>query len=247
MQFKKTLLLFGLTAAALSGCNDADKTFLLANSNYTLYGDLIGSPLFVETNVDDFTNLYNSNLNFIVMFSEDGCPACERFTPIIEEYVKETHQLVVNVTGNNKYSILEKFKDKFFPDENILNPSIFIKEKGDEIYKVNYSSYMITYRAFKRHMDSRYKTSKCAYFCPEIPGKSPIISNYTYVSFTGNSTFRTKLSDKLLSTEKNVIVESNNEANYLTNFVKNSDGNFEIEKTHKIDGSLTDEIINEYL
>ena len=179
---------------------------------------------------------------------------CERsidilyaFDPIIKKYVEETHQFVIKVEGEDKYKIQQEYKDKFFPDSNILTPSLFIKENGDNIYKVDYSKYMGTYGAFKRHMNSKFKTSKCAYFIAEIPGKSRIISNYTHVAFQSNETFKNKIADKLMNTKKDVIISTNFENNFMTVFEKNLDGDFDVARTTPITDELDDETIAKYL
>ena len=181
------------------------------------------------------------------MFSQEGCSACQNFDSIIKQYINETHQFVLLVDGEDKYKIQDEYKDKFFPESNILTPSIFVKENGDNIYNVNYSKYMNTYPAFKNHMDSRYKTSKCAYFSVEIPGKTPIISNYTYVSFQANETFKNKISPKILDTENNVLISTNFEKNFMTVFEKNLSGDFDIARTTPITDDLDDETIAKYI
>ena len=247
MKFRKVYALFLVVSSLLAGCNDESKTALLANAQFTLYNQCDEPLLFHQPSYEEFTNLYTSNLNYIILFSEKGCSACEFFDPIIKKYVEETHQLVIKVEGENKYQIEKEYKDKFFPNSGVTTPSIFIKEKGDNIYQVNHSKYMGTYRAFKRHMDSKYKTSKCAYFTAEIPGKSPVISNYTYVSFQANDAFKNKLSNKLMNTQKDVLISSNFEGSFMTVFEKGLSGEFEITRTTPITDELEDETIAKYL
>ena len=86
------------------------------------------------------------------------------------------------------YRIQEKYNDKFFPNTNAKFPSIFVKENNNNIYRVDYTSFMGTYGAFKNHLASRYQTSKCAYFYGEITEKSPVISQYSLITF--NSGFK---------------------------------------------------------
>lgn len=247
MKFKKVYALFLVAGSLLAGCNNDSKTELLGNGQFTFYGNCDESLLFQQTSLGEFTNLYNSNLNYIILFSEKGCSACEDFEPIIKQYVNETHQFIVKVEGDDKYKIEDEYKDKFFPNSNVLTPSIFIKEKGGNIYQVDYSKYMGTYGAFKRHMDSRYKTSKCAYFNAEIPGKSPIISSYTYVAFQSNEAFKNKISDKLMNTQKDVLISTNFENNFMTVFEKGPSGELEIVRTAPITDELDDETIAKYL
>lgn len=247
MKFRKTIVLFLIGSSLLAGCKKEEKILLLSNSDFSLYGDVSDEHLFYVPTLEEFTNLYNSNLNYIIMFSDEGCSACQQFAPIIEKYIKNTHQLVVKIDGVDKYKIQEEYKDKFFPDSGILNPSIFVKENNDNLYKVDYSSYMKTYRVFNKHMNSRYETSKCAYFCGEIARKSPVISNFSLVKFQSNDTFKNKISPKLLGSEKNVFIESNFEENSLSIFEQNSDGKFEQKNTVEITDELSEEIILNYL
>lgn len=247
MKLKKSYVLFLVAGSLLAGCNNDSKTALLGNGQIMLYGECDDSFLFHAPSIEEFTNLYNSNLNYIILFSDEGCSACQSFDPIIKEYVQKTHQFVIKVDGEDKYKIQEEYKDKFFPKSNVLTPSLFIKENGDNFYQVDYSKYMGTYSAFKRHMDSRYKTSKCAYFNGEIPGKTPIISEYTYVAFQSNDIFKNKISDKLMNTQKDVLISTNFEKNFMTMFKKNFSDEFDIVRTTPITNELDDETIAKFL
>ncbi len=246
MKTRKAITLLFISSALLTSCNNEPKKALLANSNLTLYGSLDGTELLQGCYLEEFNNLYNSDLNFIIVFSEKGCSACEAFAPILEQYIKETNTYVLNITPNQQ-DICEAYKDKFFPNSGILTPSVFVKEKGDTIYNVDYAQYMKTYRVFKRHMDSRYKTSKCAYFCDEIPGKSRINLNYSTITFQANNVFKNKISPRLMDTEKDVVIEYNSESNFLYHFEANSKGEIVETRKDKIDENLTDEIINYYI
>lgn len=247
MKFRKTIVAFLIGGSLLTGCKNDHKTLLLSNSDFLLYGNISNEHLFYIPTLEEFDNLYNSNLNFIIMFSEEGCSACQQFDPIIKEYIKNSHQLVVKIDGDDKYKIHTQYKDKFFPDSEILNPTIFIKENNNNLYKVDYSSYMKTYRVFNKHMSSRYETSKCAYFCGEIAAKSPIISNFTLVDFNANDTFKNKISPKLLDTKKNVLIRSNFEENLLSTFELNQDGKFDIKNQVEITEELSEENIQNYI
>ena len=247
MKFRKVYALFLVAGSLLAGCNDESKIALLGNGQFTLYNECDDELLFYQPSLEEFTNLYNSNLNYIILFSKKGCSACETFDPIIKKYVEETHQFVIKVEGEDKYKIENEYRDKFFPNSGVTTPSIFIKENGNNIYQVDYYKYMGTYTAFKRHMDSKYKTSKCAYFTAEITTKSPVISNYTYISFQSNETFKNKIPGKLMNTQKNVLISSNFKENFMTVFEKNSSGEFEITRTTPITDELDDEAIAKYL
>ncbi|MCQ2801368.1 MAG: hypothetical protein MJ222_01770 [Bacilli bacterium] len=247
MKFKKANALFLVSCSLLAGCNNEPKTALLSNAQFVLYNSCDEALLFHAPSLEEFTNLYNSNLNYIILFSEDDCSACKYFNPIIKKYVEETHQLVIKVGGENRYKIEQEYKDRFFPNSGVLTPALFVKENGDNIYKVDYDQYMGTYGVFKRHMNSKFKTSKCAYFTAEIPGKSRIISNYTYVSFQSNETFKNKLSDKLMNTEKNVLISPDFTNNFMTVYEKNLNGDFDVVRTTPINDELDDETIEKYL
>lgn len=247
MKFRKTIVLFAIGGSLLAGCKKDEKIFLLSNSDFPLYGNVSNEHLFYVPTLEEFTNLYNSNLNYIIMFSDEGCSACQQFAPIIKKYVRNTHQLVVKIDGDDKYKIQAKYKDKFFPDSEVLNPTVFVKENNDNLYKVDYSSYMKTYRVFNKQMSSRYQTSKCGYICGEITVKSPLISNFTIVDFTANDAFKNKISPRILETEKNVFIRSNVGTNLMSTVELNSEGKFVIKNTSKIDDELTEETIQNYI
>ena len=247
MSYRKISSLILIAGSLLTGCGKSGDIPLLCNSDFILYQTMSENHLFYTPSFEEFNNLYNSNLNYIIFFTEPGCSACQSFDPIIKEYIQNSHQFVVKVDGEDKYKIQNEYKEKFFPDSGILTPSIFIKENGDNFYNVNYSKYMQTYNAFSRHMESRYKTSKCAYFCGQIQEKSPVISEYSQISFISNDTFKNKLSSKLMNTEKNVVISTDFDYNSMTLFEKDLNDEFAIVRTIPITDELDDETIAKYL
>lgn len=239
MKFRKVGTLLLTFTALISGCDKKPKIKLLSNSDFLLYGEIDDSHLFYKPTFEEFENLYNSDLNFIVMFSQTDCSACQQFEPKITQYVKETHQLVVTISEELK----EPIKNKFFSDFHVMTPQIYIKENSSKFYLVDYASYMRTYGVFKRHMDSRYETAKYSYFCGEIDGKTPIFSNFAKVDFVSNDTFKNNILAKAISSQNNVVFSSNFESQSLS--IINSD--FSIAKSTTINEELTLEIIKEYL
>ncbi len=239
MKFKKVSALLLTFTALLSGCGKPLKMKLLSNSDYLLYGEVDDSHLFYKPTIEEFENLYNSNLNFLVMFSQAGCYACQQFEPIITKYVKETHQLLVTITDE----LIDPIKTKFFSNFHVMTPQIYVKENSINFYEVNYASYMKTYGVFKRHMDSRYETAKYSYFCGEIAGKNPIFSNFTKVDFVSNNIFKNNILEEAISSQNNVAFSSNFESQSLS-IINN---NFSIAKKDLIAENLTEEIINQYL
>ena len=243
MQIRKSVALFLIGGSLLAGCGKSGDTPLLANSDFVMYQTMSDEHLLYKASMDEFDNLYNSNLNYIILISNETCPACLEFNPIIKKYVQETHQFVVKVEGADIYTINSKYNGKFAT----TTPSLYVKENGGNLYNVDWSKYMHTYRAFSNHMESRYKTSKCAYFCGQISEKSPVISQYSQISFVSNDTFKNKLSSKLMNTEKNVVISTDFEYNAMTVFEKDSSGEFAIARTTPITDELDDDTIAKYL
>ena len=239
MKFKKVNALLLTFVALLSGCDKPSKMKLLSNSDYLLYGEVDDSHLFYKPTIEEFENLYNSNLNFVVMFTQAGCSACQQFEPIITQYVKETHQLLVTITDE----LIDPIKTKFFSSFHVMTPQIYVKENSNNFYEVNYASYMKTYGVFKRHMASRYETAKYSYFCGEIAVKTPIFSNFTKVDFVSNDMFKNNILETAISSQNNVAFSSNFESQSLS--IINND--FSISKSAPINEELTLGIIKEYL
>ncbi len=239
MKIKKISALLITFSAMLSSCYKEPKIELLANSDFLLYGEVDDSHLFYTPTIEEFENLYNSNLNYVVMFSQNGCSACQQFEPIITQYVKETHQLLVTISDD----IIEPIKTKFFSDFHVMTPSIYIKENDTNFYEVKYASYMKTYRAFKRHMNSRYETAKYSYFCGKIDGKTPIFSNFTKINFVSNDTFKNNVFGKAIYSENDVVFSTNFESQSLS--IINND--FSVLKSDLINENLVAEITDQYL
>lgn len=241
MKFRKISTLLLTFIALLSSCDKGPKMKVLSNSDYLLYGEVDDSHLFYKPTLEEFDNLYNSNLGFLVMFSQKGCSACQQFEPIIIKYIKETHQLLFTITDE----LIEPIKTKYFSDFNVLTPSIFVKQSSNFdpiLYQVDYASYMKTYSAFKHHMNSYFETAKYSYFCGEIAGKTPIFSSFTKVDFTANDAFKNNIFGKAISSENNVVFSTNFEIQSLS--IINND--FSITKSDLITDNLTQEIVDQY-
>lgn len=229
------------SSAVLAGCDKAPKMELLLNSDFLLYGNVDDSHLFYKPTLEEFDNLYNSNLGFIIMFSQEGCSACDQFEPKITQYVKETHQLVIKI----KDELTEPIRTKYFSDFHAVTPQVFVKSSSDFnpiLSEIDYSSYMKTYGVFKRFMNKMYESAKYSYFCGEIAGKTPIFSNFTKVDFVSNDDFKNIVYSKAVSSKNNVVFSTNFEAQSLS--IVNSD--FSIKKSNSINENLT-QIIEQYL
>ena len=242
MKFRKASTLLLTFTALLSSCDKPQKMKVLSNSDYLLYGEIDDSHLFYKPTLEEFDNLYNSNLGFVVMFSQEGCSACQQFEPIIKEYIKETHQLLVTITD----ALIQTIETKYFSDFDVKTPSIYVKQTAEfntAFYQVNYASYMRTYNVFKHHMNSRFETAKYSYFCGEIAGKTPIFSNFTKVDFVSNNTFKNNILVKAISSQNNIAFSSN----FVSQSLSIINNDFSIAKSDLITDNLTEEIINQYL
>lgn len=247
MKLKRALILLAAGCALLTGCQkDEDKLALLCNAEYTISGEVSDSDLFVTPTVDEFSNLYNANLNYIILFTQANCSYCERFDSIIRDYIKETHQMVFLVNEQNKDTINAQFNDKFFPDKVAVYPSLFVKENNDQIYKVDNDSYMQTYGAFKRQMDSRYKTAKYSYFSGEITAKSWINREFTYLEFNTNDAFKNNVYPLLISSQKEVLISYKKDDMYIRIIGRNDKGEFYNKNELKIDEKTNEENLKNF-
>lgn len=247
MKFKRAIVLLIIGTSLLSGCQkDEDKISLLSNSDYVLHEDISDDNFFITPTVEEFSNLYNSNLNYIILFSDEDCSYCQSFDKIIKDYIKETHQMVFLVNDKNKDEINAHFKDKFFPDKVAYTPSLFIKENNEAIYKVDNESYMQTFSAFKRHMNSRYKTAKYSYFSGEITTKSWINREFTYLEFNANDIFKNNVYPLLISSQKDVLISYKKDDMYVRIIGRKNKGEFYTKNELKIDDKTSEENLKNF-
>lgn len=247
MKFKKICVLFVSIASLLCGCknNEDNRKNLLANSDYLLYGNISENHYFYTPTSEEFDGLYASGLNFIVLFSEEGCSACEQFAPIIKEYIKETHAFVVTIGGADEIKIKEDYKYTFFKDGNFKYPAVFVKEENNSIFTVDYASYMKTYNVFKRHMDSRYKISKYGTFDGKINAKSSIISEFTKIDFLPFGAFKTLIKPNLEVSQKTCLL-SIKDYNRISLLSKDENGDFLETKSLEFNNETTQQDLVTY-
>jgi len=247
MQIKNTALLLLIATSLLSGCNDESKISLVANSDYFLYGEVSNDSLFVEPNLEQFTDLYNSNLNFVIYYTIPGCSACDEFAPKMEEYSKNSHQLIVKLSENNFTEIDKVFGSKLFSGNSRPSPSVLIKENNDEIYTVDYASYMKTYNVFKRHMNSRYKNAKYSYFSGEITTKSWINREFTYLQIINNEVYKNNVLLSLKNTQKDVIFSFIKDTMHASIIGRNDKGELYSKDEAIINEKITQETLSKFL
>lgn len=251
MQIKRFLLILGLVPTVLSSCNDENKTLLIANPNFLFNEKIEENEIFVEGNLKNFDDIINTDLNFIVFFSNKDCAPCERFLPIIKEYAINSHALVINVDIRENYDVIEAYgemfyepnaKGKILPDA----PRLMVAKGNGSVYKVNNGSYMQTYKAFSNHMNSKFKPSNISYFTEEITGKSWINKEFTYLKYINNDAYTNKVKPMLKNVKKETIISKSNGTMNVSIIGRNENGELYTKKASEITSETPQSILDEF-
>lgn len=223
----------------LSSCGNKERiridgnidTFLLEKDNYYIKGD-----------VDEIASKIEYSSSFLVYFTNSGCSACERFSPIMDSYLKSVDYSVYRFELGSQRDEIKRFNelwgDKFFSKEDgvhqIVTPSLYVVDHNFNVQMINYDSYMQTENAFKNHMKSRYESSNI-YFTSGDVLKDNLNKSFVYIHFDFSNDelkniYNSKLKDVLENTDKKVVV-----SNYI------DDGKLHLSSNY--DGQMKDMVI----
>lgn len=127
----------------LSGCSFKGTSPMIRNGDL-LYLEVDEPNYFRDVNCADLTTLFESNSDYLLMFTRKGCSSCEEFKPIIENYIKKTNQVVYSYEISESDFMNEfvpQYGNKFFPSNEILTPALFVGE-GLEVKELDHNRFM---------------------------------------------------------------------------------------------------------
>lgn len=253
--FKKFISLMFLAVASLASCSsfgDENKTVLASNFDNYLNES---NTQFAKPDVEEITTNLNIGANFLIYFSETGCGACEKFKPIITNYLRDKNPLIYNFDVSADREELKQLQnlygDKFFEKNEsnnyvVLTPSLYVVSEGS-INVVNYSSYMQKETAFNNYMNSRYRTNNLYFIKGNVLDKKIKSSEFLNVSFDFMNSnqveiYKDKIVPNYRTTGKQVVVSNiKDESKISLKVIKNK----VIKKNIEINQQTADEIIKE--
>lgn len=215
---KKLVLAITIPAIAVAGVAtfliintfNQDRTKLLRNYAYFKDGNLTNQNEYQSLNKDEIDELLNLGIPFIVYLTNDTCSHCQRFKPIMDEWVKNEAHFVVRLSGDDAENINFYYnglfeRENLNGDKNLSFPTVGIMKSKTEFDIINNQKYMQTKSAFMYYMNKTYETSN-VYYTKNNVFNDEIKKEYTYISYMQDMSNISLYNDKL----KNKIIASNN-------------------------------------
>ena len=143
---KKSISLLALLPLLLTSCGQKISS-VPAYINGDLYYEesITVDNAFRTADINTITNLINSKESFILYTKEASCYACSLTTPRLVKYVASTKQVVYAIDAETQKEDFKEFAalyhDDFYPDNQILFPTIFVYSKNTGALNIPYSRY----------------------------------------------------------------------------------------------------------
>ena len=216
-----------------------------------------------DVSFETLDNVIESSGDYIVLFSQKGCSSCVEFKPVIEQYIKETNQLVLHYEVSNSDFISEflpKYKDTFFPNGEIFTPSLFVASKGNTPERMSNNMFKTALMLKNLMKDKVYETEVYSFtrFTPlkNFIEKTSEFDLYAYDQSDEDhvSAYNSFVRENILkSTRKSAILDlsyiSENDKEAFTSLLNVSDFSkltkFEIKDQNISSGQIIDSPVNE--
>lgn len=143
---KKILSLLFTLPILLTSCGTKIST-VPAYLNGNLFGEntITQENAFITAEVNTLSHLIDSKESFILYVKEASCYACSLVTPRLVKYVSNTKRLVYSIDAETQSDTFNEFArlyhDEFYPDNQILFPTIFVYSKDTSALKIPYAKY----------------------------------------------------------------------------------------------------------
>lgn len=213
MKLKKLLLSLLILPSLLTGCSKEDKGEVFLSNSVCFEGK---TNQVIEGNVQTVKNLLNLNVNFLVYFHKPECYWCDKFEPILNDFLATSETLVVDVPYETLNNFSQEFGTFFFPEQSITFPYLAIANGLKQVERVNNDSYMQTKKVFENYMESRIKKSSI-YFKDSSLEKFENTREFTHISLQKSNisavtTFTQKVKNVAINSAKNTIISFEEEA-----------------------------------
>ena len=211
---KKFIPLLILTTLPLVSCGanyEESKAKLAANINTYLYEK---DNDFLTPNIDEILANLRVKAGFAIYFSNEGCSACEEFSPIINSYMSETNLMIYKYDITKDREEFNKLKEScgnhIFGESTLATPSLCVLH-DDKVEYVDYDSYMKTQNAFNNYMNRTYQVRPVYYtkgnvFLTEFTNKEFAYVTFDYTNEDLVSLYLRKIHEQVYKAEKPVIV-----------------------------------------
>lgn len=226
MKFKKLLFSLLILPSLFTSCSKEDEGEAFLKNAECFEGKI---NQVVEGNIQTVKNLLNLNINFLVYFHKPECYWCDKFQPILDDFLKKSETLVVDVPYDSINAFSMELGSYFFAQESISFPYLAIANGLKQVERVNNTNYMQTKNVFENYMESRIKKSTIYYSYSELQ-KFENTCEFTHISLQKSSisvltTFSQKVKNIALNSTKNSIIsfeekDGINLIKYDSNFIE---------------------------
>lgn len=206
---KKLRLLLAVSALPflLTSCDDEGELFL-SNFDYFCYGKADESNPYLDVNVEDFRNLMNTDVRFVVYFDDPTCNNCKNFAPIMQKYAKENETLIARVKFEDYETILNTYSANF-DRKDFTFPYVGVMKGNSSCSRISNKKYMQTEKAFFNYMEDLCKNSNIYYTNKDV---TTIKNNreFTHILVknseqTAISLYSTKVKKYIENSDKNIV------------------------------------------
>ena len=183
---KKFIPLLTLLAIESTACSNFANVKVSGNVDVFLG---IKTPAYQEPITANITANLELSIPFALYFTNEGCSSCEAFSPIADNYLNEakflTYKYDVNKDRDEFNKLIEKHGDLLFKEnkESIVTPSYLIVDKDQNVYNINYNSYMKTESAFFNYMNTKFSLSNVYLTSGDVFTKNFINKEFVYIYF----------------------------------------------------------------
>ena len=128
-----------LTPLLLSSCGEFKGNTPGLRNGDILYLNVDNPNYYRDSSFKMIDTLIESKQEYILMFTREGCSACNEFKPVLDKYIKESKQLVYRYdisSSDFTTEFIPKYCDSFFPNKEVLTPTIFVSD-GENISKLD--------------------------------------------------------------------------------------------------------------
>lgn len=215
MNLLKKILPIILVSSSLCGCAPKEKGMTcLSNANFFFEEKVNGNQKTLTGTIDNIKALMDLNIPFLIYLHKPNCVWCDKFAPILDEYLSNYETLVVDVP----YEILTQFAQQFgtyyFENNQINFPYLGIVKGYNKCKHVENEKYMQTKLAFQNYMTSELKNSQLYYSDSSIENCKNI-QEFTYISLkntdkTSLNLYSTKVQEIALDSSKNIVISTAN-------------------------------------
>ncbi len=248
MKLLKKIFPLVLITPTLVSCSPKENGMTcLSNANYFFKELVNGESKTLTGTIENVRTLMDLNIPFVIYFHKTDCYWCDKFAPIMDDYLSNYETLVVDIPYEILTSFISEFGSYYFEDEKISFPYVGIAKGYDKCKRIENDKYMQTKSTFKKYMTSELKNSQIYYADSSIENCKNT-RDFTYISLKNTdknslNLYSTKIQEIAVDSSKNIVISSQ-DSNGLE--LMKIGTNFEIKEKAQISNETEPDLINNF-